>query len=156
MIKLKINIKKTICIAVVTVLLACSTSALAAANVILINGNPAEIPAGMGKICETDNRTFVPLRFVSEFLNNTVQFDDVTKTAFVGSEDKILLVQSGNNLLYIVSNATGETTALQMDTAAFIDDAEGRTYVPVRFLAEALGYTVGWDEARQTVSLDKK
>ena len=42
-----------------------------------------------------------------------------------------------------------------MDTAAFIDEEEGRTYVPVRFLAEAMGYTVGWDEATQTVSLDK-
>ena len=43
-----------------------------------------------------------------------------------------------------------------MDTAAFIDATEGRTYVPIRYLAEALGYNVGWDETTQTVTLDKK
>ncbi len=140
---------------IVVTLLVCSMSVFAAANVIKINGTPAEIPDGMGSIREMDDRTFVPLRFVSEFLNNTVQYDEATKTAFVGSPETILLVQSGNNLLYVVSNETGETKTIRMDTAAFIDDAEGRTYVPVRFLAEALGYTVGWDEATQTVTLDK-
>ena len=29
----------------------------------------------------------------------------------------------------------------------------GRMYVPIRFLAEAIGYNVGWDEATQTVTL---
>ncbi len=149
------NIKRIFCIALTLALMVCSMTGFAAANVIKINGTPAEIPDGMGTIRETDDRTFVPLRFVSEFLNNTVQFDEATKTAFVGSADTILLVQSGNNLLYVISNITGETKTIKMDTAAFIDDAEGRTYVPVRFLAEALGYTVGWDEATQTVSLDK-
>ena len=40
-----------------------------------------------------------------------------------------------------------------MDTKAYIDDAESRFYLPIRFLAEAIGYNVGWDEATETVSL---
>jgi hypothetical protein len=38
-----------------------------------------------------------------------------------------------------------------MDTAAMI--SEGRTFVPVRFIAEALGLTVGWDAGTKTVLL---
>ena len=133
-----------------------SANAFAVANVIKINGIPAEIPENMGKIRETDDRTFVPVRFISEFLENDVWFDDALKTAGVSGNNKIILIQDGNSTLYITSMLTGETSEIQMDTAAFIDPVEGRTYLPIRFLAEALGYIVGWDEETQTVTLDKE
>ena len=41
-----------------------------------------------------------------------------------------------------------------MDTAAIIRDA--RTYAPVRYLAEAAGYDVSWDNDTRTVILEKK
>lgn len=43
-----------------------------------------------------------------------------------------------------------------MDTNVFIDDSEGRMYIPIRFFAQAMGYTVGWDEATETVRLDRQ
>lgn len=132
-----------------------SASVFAAANVIKIDGTAAEIPADMGQIREKDSRTFVPLRFVIEFLNHSVWYDDDSKTAYVSTEDKLLSVQNGNSRLFSVSKTTGETSVIQMDTAAYIDEAEGRTYLPIRFLAEATDYTVGWDEASSTVTLDK-
>lgn len=126
-----------------------------AANVIKINGTAAEIPPGMGEIRERDGRTFVPVRFVSEFLKNDVWFDETTKAACVSSAASLIYIQNGNNILYVASKLTGETRAVQMDTAAYIDPDDNRTYLPIRFLAESLGYTVGWDEQTQTVSLDK-
>lgn len=39
------------------------------------------------------------------------------------------------------------------DAAAYIND-DGRTMVPVRFVSEQLGARVGWDQARQSVSID--
>ncbi|HWI61607.1 MAG TPA: copper amine oxidase N-terminal domain-containing protein [Symbiobacteriaceae bacterium] len=39
------------------------------------------------------------------------------------------------------------------DSAPFVEN--GRTLVPVRALSEALGFTVGWDEADQRISLTK-
>ena len=53
-----------------------------------------------------------------------------------------------DNKLYL----NGE--AIQMDTAAVIKLE--RTYVPVRFIAEALGMEVGWDDATRAVSLKDK
>lgn len=131
-----------------------SVQSFAAANVIKIDGTEAVIPDGMGEIRERDDRTFVPLRFVSEFLKYTVWYDDASKTAYVSSDEKLICVQSGNSVLFSVSKATGESALMQMDTAAYIDEAEGRTYLPIRFLAEAMNYTVGWDEASKTVTLD--
>lgn len=40
---------------------------------------------------------------------------------------------------------------VQGDTEPFVTAAEGRTYVPARALAEALGARVSWDEANSTV-----
>ena len=57
----------------------------------------------------------------------------------------------GDNKLFILT--ASDAQIIQMDTNAFLGD-DDRTYVPIRFLAEAIGYTVGWDEASQTVSLD--
>lgn len=151
---MKKSIKFIFALLMIAAISVASLNSFAAANVIKINGETAQIPQGFGEILETDNRTFVPLRFISEFLKNEVWFDDASKTAGVASPSTILLVQNGNNILYVVSALTGETVPVIMDTAAFIKD--GRTYIPIRFLAEALGYTVGWDEATQTVTLDKK
>jgi len=44
-------------------------------------------------------------------------------------------------------------TPRQMDAAPFINPSTNRTYVPVRFLAEALGASVNWDPTTQTVTL---
>lgn len=57
----------------------------------------------------------------------------------------------------IVSLQIGQTwagrglQAVQLDAPPFL--SEGRTLVPVRFLAESLGYAVSWDPASRTVTL---
>ncbi|MBQ6893260.1 MAG: copper amine oxidase N-terminal domain-containing protein, partial [Clostridia bacterium] len=40
-----------------------------------------------------------------------------------------------------------------LDAPAFIESS--RTYMPVRFVAEKLGATVGWDSATSTATLTK-
>lgn len=136
-----------------------SVSAFAAADTIEINGTAVSIPSDMGSIKETDDRTFVPVRFLTEYLDCKVYFDDPMKAATIesGSTPYSYLIQDGNTVLFIIPDKQDESVqCLQMDTAAFIDNAEGRMYVPIRFLAEALGYEVGWNEATQTVILNKK
>ena len=148
--------KHTVAMLALVAVLLHSIGVFAAADVIKINGIAAEIPEGMGQIRERDDRTFVPLRFVSEFLENEVWYDDAAKMAGVSSKEQIIFVQDDNMELFSVSKLTGESVATRMDTAAYIEAEEGRMYLPIRFLAEVLGYTVGWDEPTQTVTLDKK
>ena len=55
------------------------------------------------------------------------------------------------DVIFVIN--TQNATPVVMDTEAFINNDEGRMYVPIRFLATAMGYQVDWDEATQTVSL---
>lgn len=153
---MKKSFKAFVIAAVLLSLLSTFCTAFAAANVIKIDGISAPIPDGMGQIRERDDRTFVPLRFVSEFLKNQVWYMEDTKTACIESSDILILVQDGNQFLTSVSKLDGSSNHTEMDTMAYIEPTEGRMYLPIRFLAEAIGYTVGWDEVTQTVTIDKK
>ena len=132
-----------------------------AAQVIEINGVATEIPAEMGSIKEQDDRTFVPVRFIMENLHCTVDYIDETRTAVITDDTTTYLIQEGNPILYILPDKYTETIHVEMDTSAFIETVTidgqeyGRMYVPIRFLADAIGYTVNWNEETQTVTLDK-
>ena len=142
----------------ISLLLGCSLllptlGASAAAQQITINGNVAEIPAGMGHIEERDDRTFVPLRFVMEHLGYSVSYNELQQSATItDTNGTAYLVMRDSQLLFVLPD-TGTPKLYTMDTKAYIDDAESRFYLPIRFLAEAIGYNVGWDEATETVSL---
>ena len=148
--------KKLISILVVCLIVFSSLSVFAAAESIIINGQEAVIPSDMGSIKEMDDRTFVPVRFVMENLGCNVEYLEEDRTAVISSIACTYIIQEGNNTLFVLPDQYTETQNIVMDTAAFIDEAESRMYVPIRFLAEAIGYDVGWNEETQTVTLDIK
>ena len=63
-------------------------------------------------------------------------------------------MQVGNPVLFFFDEVYN-LQKIQMDTTPILNNQEGRTYVPIRFIAEAMKYQVGWDEATQTVTLTK-
>lgn len=140
----------------VTLLFWCPTSVFAAAESILIDEETATIPAEMGSIKETDDRTFVPIRFVMEYLGCHVNFDDQNHIASIASDACVYLIQEDNPELFLVPLDSADSSVILMDTVPFIDEAESRMYIPIRFLAEAIGYDIGWDEATQIVTLTSK
>ena len=81
-----------------------------------------------------DNRTFVPFRTLGEALGAKVEFNQDAKTVTyaLGSTKIVMTLDSKT---YTVNGA--EKT---MDVAPFAKD--NRTYVPVRFVGEALGFKV--------------
>lgn len=155
---------KKIVSAIAALCLMCSASqaVFATAQSIVINGVPQEIPAEMGEIIEQNDRTFVPLRFVSESMNKTVKYDENLKGAYVLDKSDMYIIQEGKNFIVKITDFAKENQVTQMDVAAFTKQYEvngelgGRMYIPIRFMAEAFGYTVGWDEATQTVTIDDK
>jgi hypothetical protein len=103
---------------------------------ISVDGNTVSFPDAQPFIDEK-GRTQVPIRAVSEMLDCTVDWNDITKTATVTRENgDTVALTLGSDVMTI----NGKTT--QMDTAAMIKD--DRTYIPVRFVAEALGLSVEW------------
>lgn len=94
-------------------------------------------------------RTFLPFRAVFEALGAEVGYDNATKTVSATRGDTTVSMVVGETQATVTEN--GVTTTLPMDVAAYAKN--NRTYVPVRFAAQALGCTVGWDNTAKTVIL---
>ncbi len=90
-----------------------------------------------------DDRTMVPVRFIAEELGATVGYDH---------ETRVVTITLGNNVVELTIDEkayklNGES--FEMDCAAEI--IESRTFVPVRFVSEALGRKVEWLGAQRMV-----
>lgn len=90
-----------------------------------------------------NGRTLVPLRALSEALGGTVAYDDITRTASVTRDNTLLTFP----LDIPVMTINGEAKVIDVAAQAF----GGRAFIPARYLAEALGSTVGWNEPSRTV-----
>lgn len=90
-----------------------------------------------------DNRTFVPIRFIAEKLGMNVSWDEAGRTVTFSKEDEILKLTIGE--YHYERNGID----FSMDTAAEIQ--WNRTMVPVRFVAEALGFAVEWNPIQKMV-----
>ena len=92
-----------------------------------------------------DNRTFVPVRFVAEELGADVDWENDTQTAVITKGGHTIRMKVGE-LSY-----TLDGTVKTLDVPAEFTPSTGgnfRTMVPVRFITEALGYQVEWDQTR--------
>ena len=153
--KMKRITKVIVALAVLTCLIAGSVSVFAAASEIIINGKTATISAEMGRIVERDNRTLVPVRFLLEYLGFGVEWLGDSQTVMgKHPSGQSFVMQVDNPVLYFFDE-NYILKEIKMDTVPILNVQEGRTYVPIRFIAEAMEYQVGWDEATQTVTLTK-
>jgi hypothetical protein len=86
--------------------------------------------------------TMVPLRAIAEQLGAEVTWNEETQSVNVVREGMILEIKGTTILLngspYVVST---EITC-------------GRTYMPLRFLAESLGLDVAWDSENEIIDID--
>jgi len=83
-----------------------------------------------------NGRTLVPLRALSEALGAAVYWDADTKTATVLNASTEIVLTIGD----FAPTVNGLTVAI--DQPGIIEN--GRTLVPLRFIAEAFGITVNW------------
>ncbi|MDU5082843.1 copper amine oxidase N-terminal domain-containing protein [uncultured Tissierella sp.] len=108
---------------------------------IKINGVELKIPEEYGHpFIDTQNRTMIPLRIISESLGHKVEWDNKTQTANI---DKSVFITVEKNIAYGPGSENNPSGIIEMDTKAILKD--GRTYVPLRFVVEALGYEVKYD-----------
>ena len=92
-----------------------------------------------------NSRTMVPLRFISEALGLKVDWDGANKTITIGDGLAKLTIDSN------IVNANGKD--IKIDSPAKIKS--GRTFVPLRAIAEITGAKVDWDGASKTVKITK-
>lgn len=94
-----------------------------------------------------NDRTMLPVRYVAEALGADVAWDAETSTATLTTDTVAIKITVGS------STATVGGESVTLDAPAFIEN--DRTYMPVRFVAEALGATVSWDGATATATIRK-
>lgn len=92
-----------------------------------------------------NNRTMVPIRAIFEAMGATVTWDDVAKVATAEKSGKIVQMVLNSTTMLV----NGEPSS--MDVAPVI--VNGRTLAPARYVAEAFGYEVNWNENTRTVSI---
>jgi len=86
-------------------------------------------------IIEND-RTLVPLRFISERLGAQVAWDDATR--------KVTITDGDNTIELIIGDSNPKLNGKTIPIDAAPKIYNDYTYVPLRFIAEALGCKVDW------------
>jgi len=89
--------------------------------------------------------TMVPLRFISEAFKADVAWDPVFKAVTISMNGKTMRIQVG----FMTADVNGKSFALQ-DAPVIV---KGRTFVPLRFIAENFGAQVDWNGQLKMVSI---
>lgn len=98
------------------------------------------------------SRTMVPFRAILNalgFSDDNITFEEGVSRITARKGDMTIQFCIGDSAI-TVTDAQG-TRVEQADVAPYLDEQLGRTYVPVRFIAQATGCTVGWDSSCDTV-----
>lgn len=123
---------------------------------VMVNGVYVKFPDAAPEI--SNGRTMIPVRALVETLGGEIGYqggvvtftiDGYVYQFAIGKTTVTVTPAAGND------KDTPKPDDIVMDCAPYIKG--GRTYVPVRFISEALGYEVGWDGSFQTaVLLDRE
>lgn len=89
--------------------------------------------------------TMVPMRKIFEKLGSEVNYEAQTKT---------ITAQKGSTIIELVTNSNiAKINGRQVTLAVPIENKNGTTMVPLRFIAEALGAEVNWDGDTKVITI---
>jgi triacylglycerol esterase/lipase EstA (alpha/beta hydrolase family) len=129
-------------------------------------GNDSYVQLDLAPLVK-DARTFVPLRFIAEAFGAKVDwyYDPIGESKgrieiALSRNDGSLLMLKMRDLDPVVQVAdyppgtlTPKRSQYTMDTAPFIVRPQGRTVVPIRFVAECFGAEVEWEANTKTITI---
>jgi hypothetical protein len=94
-------------------------------------------------IDSSSGRTLIPVRYLANAVG--------AQTAWAGTTQTVTVTGNGMTISMVIGNTalTVNDQAQTLDQAPVINN--GRTYLPARWVAQALGYNVDWDATNQIV-----
>ncbi len=94
-----------------------------------------------------DGRTLVPLRVLAENMNTTVEW--------IADEQKIVLSQYDKTIVLWIQKPICEVNGVPTDLPNKVapEIKNGRTFIPLRFVAEQLNGSIQWDGTTQTITI---
>lgn len=104
---------------------------------VYINGSQLNIPPSFGQpFYDGNNRLQIPMRYIIQSCGYDVVWNNPQQTATVPTQKGNVVITLGSQ---VMATPNGP---VQMDTSAIAKD--GRTYIPLRFALESLGFQVEW------------
>ena len=100
----------------------------------------------------TNGSTMIPLRGLIEEMGGKITWDGETQTIGVDNGKYEITLQICNHLVYVKDPVYGNIRYTLLNYPII---SESRTFIPVRFVSEQLGYNVSWDGATGTVTISK-
>lgn len=91
-------------------------------------------------------RTLIPVRAIAEELGAEVTWDGETQAVTITKDETVVVITLNDTTVYVDGVET------QLDIPAELSC--GRTYVPLRFLAEAFGLDVDWDSDDSIIDIE--
>ena len=111
------------------------------------NGNVTTIDSQGTKPLKISGKTMIPVRFVAEKMGGKVSYT---------SDSKPIVITYGGRRVELMLNSKsmkvtvgGKTTTVTLDVAA--QKKNTRTYIPLRAIGQALGFTVYYDAATEII-----
>ncbi|WP_331722091.1 copper amine oxidase N-terminal domain-containing protein, partial [Alkalithermobacter paradoxus] len=135
---------KKILLSVLIMLTLTSVSSAQVRPNVVLNNTSVSFPDARPFI-DSANRTLIPVRFISEQMGSNVHWDSNRQEVTIEGNGKIIKLKI-NETKALVNGKT-----ITFDTKAII--SQSRTFVPLRFVSEALGATVHWDSKTRTVNI---
>ena len=94
-----------------------------------------------------DGTTMIPLRGLFEEMGASVSWN--------GDEEKIGVTSGDTSMLFQIENTRVIVNDVRYGVIVAPRIVNSRTFIPLRFVSENLGYKVSWDGATQTITIEK-
>lgn len=98
-----------------------------------------------------NDRTMLPMRSIFERVGAKVSWIEAERIIIATKGKKLITMQIDNPVMSVQSIENDEIVKIELDSPPIIKDDS--TIVPVRAVAESLGYTVEWDAQTYTVNI---
>lgn len=98
--------------------------------------------------------TYIPVRDVSEIFNISVVFDEKDRNVLLLSKEKEIIISPRMSLYGDYGGAivkTGNKSLIESGVSYILEN--GRSYVPIRFITEAFGFIVDYNDANKQITI---
>jgi hypothetical protein len=96
-----------------------------------------------------NSRTLLPIRAVVEAVGGTIAWEALAQKVTIVRNDKTLELWIGRN----VADLNGQSISIDSDSKVVPIIMNGRTLLPLRFVAEALALDVQWDATTEGITI---
>jgi|GEM_PF-1104937 len=117
---------------------------------ITVNGISKKIDSQNSKPIIKNGRTLLPIRSLVESLGGNVAWYPKTRQVGITLNGHTILLTIGKNMALV----DGIKTPIDSNNPKVVPEIiNGRTYLPLRFVAENLGCMIDWDPTTKTISI---